>query len=82
MLSKINEFKEEIKNQEVFKYYATNYIKSNVNAIICLFEKRSYINDVSFLLTQKGVIASNIQEVHCLIMAIYMNKQMDSVNFQ
>jgi superfamily II RNA helicase len=68
VLSKINEFKEQIKNQEDFKYYATNYIKSNVYAIICLFEKRSYINDVSFLLTQKGVIASNIQEVHCLIM--------------
>ena len=68
VLSKINEFKEQIKKQEDFKYYATNYIKSNVNAIISLFEKRSYINDVSFLLTQKGVIASNIQEVHCLIM--------------
>ena len=69
ILSKINEFKNTIKSQEQFKYYADNFIKSNVNAIISLFEKRKYINDVSFELTEKGIVACNIQEIHCLIMA-------------
>ena len=69
ILSKISDSKNNIKSQEQFKYYADNFIKSNVNAIISLFEKREYIKNVSFNLTEKGIVACNIQEVHCLVIS-------------
>jgi superfamily II RNA helicase len=52
---------------------SSNFLKNNANNIIEILKNNGYINtfteNTNIILTQKGIISSQIHEVHCLIFA-------------
>lgn len=69
----IIDFKNRKNGLESQKYYYDNYLKDNINKVVRYLEKFGFINCESsdegnnnYEITEKGKLACNIQECHCL----------------
>ena len=71
--NELEKTKLEIEKNNGFKLNAINYIQNNVDLIIGILRDNKFM-DISFELTEKAIVAMQLQEVHCLALAeLYEN---------
>ena len=71
--NELEKTKLEIEKNNGFKLNAINYIQNNVDLIIGILKDNKFM-DISFELTEKAIVAMQLQEVHCLALAeLYEN---------
>ena len=58
----------ELKNNNNFKLGAVNYIQTNIDAILSILKDNKFV-EFDFKLTEKGIVAMQLQEVHSLALA-------------
>ena len=76
---KLTEFNETQKEYE----NVTNYIDNNILIIIDIMEKDNFIikdDETNYILTQKGILATQLRETHCLIFTnLFDSKALDDL---
>jgi len=58
----------ELKNNNTFKFNTINYIQTNIDAILSILKDNKFV-EFDFKLTEKGLVAMQLQEVHSLALA-------------
>lgn len=77
LIREIHKKKDELSKEEKHISSAQSYIKNTIDLILDILYDYGFI-DKDKNLTEKGVLATNIQEVHCLVFGeLLFNKQMN-----
>ena len=76
-LDEVNQVKEQLQTPHEYTEQAKVYIESNILTVLRALEKKGFIQETecedprnkTYTLTNKGIIATHIQELHCLAIA-------------
>lgn len=85
LVKNLKKMENELKDNNNQIYNLNNYVVANVKIILELLENNDYIknNNMSYCLTLKGEVASNIHECHCLIMSDFIyNGLLDNLSIE